>query len=810
MSRVLPETQFATEDRGYDWVVWQEYEGLIHAEYVFPFGPAAEAGLLPGDVFHALDYEQYFTVDDLQQAVQGMQPGNVGVYSVTRDGEFVPVEVRFSRDPTFLYPLSSRMWQFALWGFGIAAFLHVMGLTIVVPLARRSKKARFSLLLLFVSSLWIVGNLARLLLIEVFGPPLTPHGTYDTSFRVLTFIGLAGWLAFPALLLHKVVLDARLLQRSRLGPFSLLLYLPTAILAAGALIATVVGHLGPLTLNALAAPILFYSCTYIAAAAALMFTVHVVRPEQADEVLGRWNRTGSIITLILSVLAALSVLGLVSVLPSMTDIAAAWLIVSAQLLAVAPVVLVSHATLQYGKVDLVVSRALIYLALLGLIFFGFIGGMTILDPYLSNTGSARHVLGGVYVIVLLLLFARLARSINAYAADLLAFGGRRTRKMIADFQDEMRSILSPQVLARETARALAQAFGARSATVFLRPEGEDGPLVSGTYHPQPPFVTERFVSVLEPHFRGSQGLWARNAELREQSIPNHVANMLQTRGVAMALPLSGPDRASGILLLGGIVFTAVATIGLLRLPDLYSRAHAASKSEVRESAEAHLVALRAQINPHFLFNALNTIASLIEERPEEAEDTVERLAALFRHTLQTGSRAFVPLEAELELVSHYLQIEKARFGEKLFVDIHMDEHLAGYPVPAFAVQTLVENGVKHGLERQRRGGRIEIRCEETSEGLTIVVSDTGRGIPALFDRGAGALETSFYGVGLRNVAARLQMLYHRNDLLRISSDPERGTTATIHLPATPDESDGNGALRTDNAIQHAQDRNRGR
>src|SRR5690606_34947596 len=149
---------------------------------------------------------------------------------------------------------------------------------------------------------------------------------YDVAFRVLTLVGLAGWLAFPALLLHKVLIDSRLLGRDGIGAFAMPLYVPFVVLAAAAFIATVSGRVGPLSLNALAPTILFYACTYIAAAAALMFVVYLLRPERAEEMLGRWNRTGSVVTLVLSVLAALAVLGVLSVVPSVTDVAAGWLI----------------------------------------------------------------------------------------------------------------------------------------------------------------------------------------------------------------------------------------------------------------------------------------------------------------------------------------------------------------------------------------------------------------------------------------------------------------------------------------------------
>ncbi|HEX7071396.1 MAG TPA: histidine kinase [Rhodothermales bacterium] len=790
MTRVAPASGFEPIERGYDWVEWSEHDGLIRADYVFPKGPASDAGLREGDVFHELNFQQYFTAEDLKQAIAGVRPGSTAVYTVMQGDQLLQLDVRFSRDPTFLYPLSSRLWQFSLWGFSIGAFLHVLGLTIVTPLAARSRKARFSLVLIAVSSLWIVGNLLRLVLVAIEGPPISSGGPYDITFQTLTLAGLAGWLSFPALLLHKVVLDARLIRSGHLRLAAIPLYLPAALLAGAAIMATVAGRVGPLTLNALATSILFFACTYIAAAAALMFIVYLMRPERAEDVLGRWNRTGSIVTLVLSVVVALAVLGVVWMVPAVSDLTAGWLIVIAQLLSVAPVVLVTHATLQHGKVDLIVSRGIVYLALLGLFFFAFVGGTQVMEPYLRDTGAAVHVVSGLYVIALLLLFGRLARTVDVYASNLLTSDRLRARRVMAGFADRMRTLLEPESLARESAQTLAEAFDARSVAVYMRPSGGDGPFVSGSYHPEPPFITPRFVNLIWQHVQEC-GVWTRNSELGGERVPAEIAPLLVSRGLALAVAVRNDEGPAAVVLVGEKrrrravfnledvellkAFAAQLGLALERLA-LVER----EKALVRESAEAHLVALRAQINPHFLFNALNTIAALIGEQPREAEETVERVASIFRHTLHAGSKDFVPLEDELDLVTQYLLIEKARFGDRLQIQMDVEEGLAAQPVPAFCIQTLAENAVKHGLEKARKGGSITIRCSRADDRMVMDVIDTGVGIPQLFN--GSVTDTSFYGVGLKNISARFGMLFGDSGGLTITSRAGEGTTARLTLP----------------------------
>src|SRR5690606_22942747 len=153
-------------------------------------------------------YQQYFNVEDLERAIEGIPPGSERTYSVIRGEQMLEIGVLFTRYPTFLYPLSEPLWNFAIWGFLLGAFVHVLGLIIAAPLAARSRPARFSLLLIAVSSLWMFGNLLRLLMVELLGPSV-PGSFTDQVFQGLTLVGLVGWIGFPALLLHRVVDDAR-------------------------------------------------------------------------------------------------------------------------------------------------------------------------------------------------------------------------------------------------------------------------------------------------------------------------------------------------------------------------------------------------------------------------------------------------------------------------------------------------------------------------------------------------------------------------------------------------------------------------
>jgi len=207
------------------------------------------------------------------------------------------------------------------------------------------------------------------------------------------------------------------------------------------------------------------------------------------------------------------------------------------------------------------------------------------------------------------------------------------------------------------------------------------------------------------------------------------------------------------------------------------------KELARQTSQAELAALRAQINPHFLFNTLNAISSLIEEKPDQAVETVNNLSSIFRYTLKTGKASFASIEDEIQLVRKYLSIEKVRFGDRLSVEWEIDDSLKSKQIPALALQTIVENSIVHGISKIRQNGKLQIRIQKHPEfEMEIVINDNGPGIPSIAAQGEITGRLDFLGVGTSNVFSRLRELYGRDDLLRFSSQPGEGTKVRILIP----------------------------
>jgi two-component system, LytTR family, sensor histidine kinase AlgZ len=242
-----------------------------------------------------------------------------------------------------------------------------------------------------------------------------------------------------------------------------------------------------------------------------------------------------------------------------------------------------------------------------------------------------------------------------------------------------------------------------------------------------------------------------------------VASFAVASGVLALLNATG--EVPGPVIWGVIgmvsVFAALVVTGTFYLAGLSKRAHEAEAAAVH----AELQALRAQVNPHFLFNALNSIAALIRTRPREAETMVENLADLFRYSLQASHRVSVSLEEELESVRTYLGLEQVRFGSRLQVELALTEDALRAEIPTLVLQPLVENAIKHGA------GVVEGICSITIHG---VVRDGGVEL-AVTDSGPGFTETEpgtvmSRGTGLANVSRRLELFFGPAATMEIRRD----------------------------------------
>jgi two-component system LytT family sensor kinase len=201
---------------------------------------------------------------------------------------------------------------------------------------------------------------------------------------------------------------------------------------------------------------------------------------------------------------------------------------------------------------------------------------------------------------------------------------------------------------------------------------------------------------------------------------------------------------------------------------------------VKQLVEAELRALRAQINPHFLFNSLNSIAALITAEPEAAEEMTIRLAKIFRHVLTYHDRPFSSVNEEMSFLQTYLEIEKVRFGDRLQVNFEIEASTSQLAIPTFILQPLVENSLKHGLGPKVGENLLTIRARQLREHLELTVEDNGVG--ANVTKRLPSRDCT--GLGLRNVEERLQTVYRGDAQFSFESVPRLGSRAQILIPIT--------------------------
>ena len=192
-------------------------------------------------------------------------------------------------------------------------------------------------------------------------------------------------------------------------------------------------------------------------------------------------------------------------------------------------------------------------------------------------------------------------------------------------------------------------------------------------------------------------------------------------------------------------------------------------------ADVRLQLLSMQLQPHFLFNTLNTIAELVHGDPDAADYMITGLSDLLRKTLDLGPTQEIPLDTELDLLDRYLNIQNARFGDRLRVTIAVEDDTRLASVPVLLFQPLVENAIRHGLAERVTSGRIDITARRDGDCLVITITDDGPGAGA---EGASTRER----VGLGNTRARLEALYGSHYRLDLANAPERGARVSLEIP----------------------------
>ena len=193
--------------------------------------------------------------------------------------------------------------------------------------------------------------------------------------------------------------------------------------------------------------------------------------------------------------------------------------------------------------------------------------------------------------------------------------------------------------------------------------------------------------------------------------------------------------------------------------------------------EQELAILKSQINPHFLFNTLNSISAMASTDPDATRAMIAQLENMFRYVIEGTKNDLVPLEKELQFVKDYVDLESKRMGDRLATEFCVDQSLSTFPVPPMILQPLIENAIKHGIAPLEEGGKVTVEIQKNKDAVAFRVSDTGGGLSS-----TNPLSTSS-GVGLKNIDGRLRRMYGDSARLKISSRNNSGCEVTFVLPS---------------------------
>jgi two-component system, LytTR family, sensor kinase len=284
---------------------------------------------------------------------------------------------------------------------------------------------------------------------------------------------------------------------------------------------------------------------------------------------------------------------------------------------------------------------------------------------------------------------------------------------------------------------------------------------------------------------------SRRFPLRRGRLARHVA-LHVLFGIVIAALKTIADRALFAMLTGFWMYLLASTFALqfVIYGALVAAAHSVEyyrRSREREQLEAQLAETRLQmlsmqLQPHFLFNTLNTIAEMVHEDPDKADAMIAGLSDLLRRTLELGSMQEITLDEEIDLVSRYLAIQEARFGDRLRVGIDVPDEVRRARVPALLLQPIVENAIRHGLGARLDAGRIDVVARAGATAVTITVTDDGSGDTADNGRPVDGAQGRVERVGLGNTRARLDAMYGGRAALTLAKADGRGTRVTIEIP----------------------------
>ena len=729
-----------------DWIQWQNDSlGLVAKKILSPAESAySDNYIQKGDRLIHLDYRPAGKPEVVKVFVQKSTPGTVITYGIERaeDGHREPLLIPLSFFPPgtlYEYPVGGMIFML----YNIGACVVIIFLAV--------------LLFPFLSSQWKVNGFMFLLLLSGLSVHLLNAGRAFNLFqhvqqpeigivydKILILSQAFGWI-LASLAVFKLNHPKAHLSTS-------IFYL-ISLIAGGYLVYQILYDLNSI----------YSHYPYLTAVVAWIFLLSNLQVPSLNQL-----KTGTLsfrsLKIFQFILQAILLLiaGWMLIYP--TRLPTNELLIACHIPLMYTVLLQTRSGFKYGKVNTILVRTLVLLTVYGI--------LTALYYWASGIPFTRSMVHIGFVLGISVLIYRLAERYRFRVENFLATARERKRKQFLQFIQHLPRIINSQELIEESRKHTQDYFETELCNIRVVPK-EAMPEVER-------FSGEEIQFILEQTGKENR-FWARSKELSGLIFNPQIEQKLIQNGIHLLFTFFLAGGEKGWLILGkrkkGFynledVETVIQLVQQMRLSLDILYLIEREKILAEKTMEANLIALRAQINPHFLFNTFNSISDLIHVNPAGAEEALEKLAFIFRYTLKSSKDNFALLENELQLIRNYLDIEQIRFGERLSVTINYDPDSLDVSIPAFTLQTIVENCIKHGISKIKEKGIVKIDIQEEDDFLVLNVYDNGPGID---------LSRIRKSTGLSNILQRLDSLYNRSDLLQFQNTGN-GTLVTLKIP----------------------------
>ncbi|MDX2248600.1 MAG: histidine kinase [Bacteroidia bacterium] len=743
---------------GNDWVTWKDTPQGVIAFHVHPlplYKPIDKDRLREGDRLLSIDYNTIPQAEVVDKITGAARPGYIFIAKVERtDPTNLSVE---TREPlirngfrlTFSFNQFAAYWHIISWVVGIGAFVSLVMLVILLPIIRGSIRDYLPLLGIVITALlfFMLQLLHHVYLIVE--SDLVSTGfekVFIITYCLLLFLYGSYYFYFKS--------------ESRNTLFAI-----PSFLTAGYLLYSFYDII-------FVSEDLKYFHDVIENYTALFFLIHVL--------------TGVVLylqtnwkTRALRRLTGLVALGIIAgagigyyFLPNPSSVINKEHIFFLQnILLFFPLINATFLQLQFGKVSLVVTQTLQYMVAFLVSVILYLLVIQLFDytqPNIQYRRLLEFVTFVILVVVLRLLYVSNENRLSRYFVSSQQEKLSRFKSFIA----RIPQYTSSRILRKDLVEQLTEFFNAEVVHLWWKGDTPDS-AAEQAHHEKQESIYGQLTRQLT--------VWSKTKEISPFRLTNDLEKYVLNSPYTLISPITVDKDEYALLLLGKkkrgvynlsdlelisqLIQQTQLTLNVLQLINR-------EKELIQQTYEANLTALRSQINPHFLFNTLNSITYLVHESPDLAEEAIEKLAFIFRYTLRMSSQNFVSLSSEMNLISTYLDLEKIRFGERLDIHIEIDPAVKDIQLPAFILSTLVENCVKHGISKIMGKGLISIEAYREEGFMICEVIDNGPGID---------LSRIHKSTGLSNSIARLENIYDIKNLLYFENTGN-GTLVRLKIP----------------------------